>query len=126
MMLRAIRYLLMATLLVSIGGHLALLQTVAWVNMLVNFSHQAPLSIAVAHTFDGDHPCALCKVVDQSKKQEDKKPLLKQEAKMEIALPTRVTVSEPAGNDLEFRVTPYSRVPGDWTPAVPVRPPRLA
>lgn len=79
--IRASQYLLIGTLLVSMGGHLALLQTVAWGNMLVEFSSKGSFSEAMDKTFDGEHPCHLCKVVKKSKSEGEKKPLLKAEMK---------------------------------------------
>jgi hypothetical protein len=55
------RFLLVLALLVSIGGHWALLQSVAWTQMLVERSQKSTLLEAVKTTFDGAHPCDLCK-----------------------------------------------------------------
>lgn len=41
--------------------------------MLLNFSRESSISTAVCKTFDGKHPCALCKLV-QAAKQNEKKP----------------------------------------------------
>lgn len=60
-------------LTLSLGLHWALLQTVAWTGMLVRYSREGSLAEAIAKTFDGRHPCSLCKVVAQSKaEQRDK------------------------------------------------------
>jgi hypothetical protein len=123
---RASQYLLIGTLLVSMGGHLALLQTVAWGNMLVQFSNQGSFSEAVDKTFDGDHPCHLCKVVKKSKSEEEKKPVIKAELKWEVALPVPVRVPLPRGTDLVFRVTEYSGTFAQVHLAVPMQPPRDA
>ena len=75
-LIRTGQYFLIGALLVSMGGHLALLQTIAWGDMLVEFSSKGSFSEAVDKTFDGEHPCHLCKVVKKSKSEEKKKPLL--------------------------------------------------
>lgn len=106
------------------GGHWALLQTIAWGNMLVDFSSQSSISEAVGKTFDGEHPCALCKVVKKSKSEEEKKPLLKSEMKMEVILPAPVRVPFPRGTAVVFRVTEYSGTFEEVCLAVPTRPPR--
>lgn len=108
------------------GGHLALLQTIAWGNMLVDFSSRSSLSEAVEKTFDGEHPCALCKVVRKSKSEEEKKPLLKSEMKMEVILPAPVKLPFPRSTELEFRVTEYSGAFAEVCLAVPLQPPRAA
>ncbi len=122
--LRASQYLLVGILLVSMGGHLALLQTVAWGNMLVNFSSSSSLSEAVGKTFDGEHPCELCKVVTKSKSQDEKKPLLKSEMKMEVALPVKVPF--PRFSEVAFRVTEYAGTFAEVYLALPMQPPRAA
>ena len=122
--LRASQYLLIMTLMVSMGGHLALLQTIAWGNMLVDFSGKTSFSEAVGKTFDGEHPCPLCKVVKKSKRDDEKKPLLKSEMKMEIALPAAVEVPFPRFSEMAFLVTEYGRTFAEVYPAVPTRPPR--
>jgi hypothetical protein len=122
--LRASQYLLIGALLVSMGGHLALLQTIAWGNMLVDYSSKGSFSEAVDKTFDGEHPCHLCKVVKKSKSEEEKKPLLKSEMKWEVAMPAPVKVQFPRSTELGFRVTEYSGTYGEVHLAVPMQPPR--
>ncbi|MBK1815174.1 hypothetical protein JIN84_06095 [Luteolibacter yonseiensis] len=124
--LRAGQYLLVGILLVSMGGHLALLQTIAWGNMLVEFSNTSSLTEAVGKTFDGEHPCELCKVVKKSKTEEERKPLLKSEMKLEVALPVPVRVPQPRYDELEFIVTEYAGTFGAVYHAVPMQPPRAA
>jgi hypothetical protein len=69
-------------LLQILGGHWALLQTTAWVGMIVQYSQRAGLTAGLAQTFDGEHPCSVCKAIQHGKKQEQKKtPLLQVELK---------------------------------------------
>jgi hypothetical protein len=64
-------------LLQILGGHWAFLQTGAWVGMIVQYSRQAGLKAGLARTFDGEHPCPICKAIEDGKKHEQKKaPLL--------------------------------------------------
>jgi hypothetical protein len=74
------RWLLVFMLCVSLGFHWGLLQSVAWVGMIVNYSCQGSLKDAVVKTFDGQHPCPLCKLVREGKKNE-KKPEAQQNAR---------------------------------------------
>lgn len=122
--LRLGQYLLIGTLLVSMGGHLALLQTIAWGNMLADYSNEGSFSEAVDKTFDGENPCHLCNVVKKSKSEENKKPLLKSEMKWEVAMPAPVRVPFPRSTELEFRVTEYSEAYVEVHLAVPMQPPR--
>lgn len=69
--------------LVMNGGHWLALQSVAWGRMILVFSQHESLTMALAKTFDGQHPCPLClKIKDgwkQQKQQEEKMPWVKTE-----------------------------------------------
>ena len=72
MLARLPRMLLVLALASSIGLHWAFLQVVAWTGMVVTYSQTAPVYEAVAKTFDGQHPCKLCKVIAKGKQAERK------------------------------------------------------
>jgi hypothetical protein len=52
------------------GGPRLALQTIAWTRMLVAYSQQDGLVRGVTKTFDGQHPCSLCKSIVGSAAQE--------------------------------------------------------
>lgn len=54
------------------GGHWALLQSVAWANMIHDYSAQGSLQTALAKTFSGKYPCSLCKKITEEKQKESK------------------------------------------------------
>jgi hypothetical protein len=54
------RALVLASFLVSIGMHTALLQAVAWARMTVDFARRDSIEVALKKTFDGRHPCPIC------------------------------------------------------------------
>ena len=56
----------------SIGLHWAFFQAVAWTGMVISYSQDAPLTEAVVKTFDGQHPCKLCKQIAKGKRAERK------------------------------------------------------
>ncbi len=66
---------MMAALFLSAGGHLALLQGVAWANMVRDFSRTGSVTSAVEKTFDGKHPCPLCKKIASARAHEEKAPV---------------------------------------------------
>jgi hypothetical protein len=66
------RLAIAAALACSIGLHWGFLQSAAWVGMVVNYSHDGTVGEALAKTFDGKHPCALCKAIAAGKKSEKK------------------------------------------------------
>jgi hypothetical protein len=56
----------------TIGLHWALLQSVAWMGMVVAYSQDASFTEALVKTFDGKHPCSLCKEIARSQQSEKK------------------------------------------------------
>jgi hypothetical protein len=98
-------------LFVVAGGHWAVLQSVAWAGMVVEYSQKAGLQEGVSQTFDGDHPCPLCLKVQTAKKEEQKAPATVVDAKkksdpfslgLAVVLPFHVrnTLSWPRAGDL--------------------------
>src|SRR6478672_6809547 len=63
-------------LLIALGLSPVLMQTVAWARMLMDYSRSSTFTVAVAMTFDGDHPCDLCQKVQKAQKEDgtDHKP----------------------------------------------------
>ncbi len=55
------------------GGHLALLQTVAWASMIASRAASDSFAFAVETTFDGQHPCPICLAISQHKAHDDDK-----------------------------------------------------
>ena len=74
-----------AALFLLVGGHWALVQTVAWGTMIMDFSKQGSVSEAVTKTFDGEHPCALCKKISQAKTDQPKAPVIVSSAKKDVS-----------------------------------------
>lgn len=66
------RLAIVAALACSLGLHWGFFQSVAWMGMVISYSQDAPFKEALAKTFDGKHPCPLCKVVAEGKKSEKK------------------------------------------------------
>jgi hypothetical protein len=77
---------LMAVLLagLSVGLHWGLVQTVGWVSMTIEFSQRASLSEALEMTFDGEHPCRLCKLAQSQGHLPDGEAPVPSKSKMEL------------------------------------------
>jgi hypothetical protein len=60
-----------------------MLQTVAWTGMLVGNLTTDSVATAVGKTFDGKHPCCLCKAIAAGKKTEKKSEIPLQKQKFE-------------------------------------------
>ena len=90
------RILLVAALMISIGAQWAVLQSAAWLGMAVTYTvNEGSLSEGLSQTFDGDHPCPLCNLVEESQKKEQKLPTKKAESKMELLLTIGFVVITP-------------------------------
>ena len=75
-------------LLQLLGGHWAVLQTGAWMGMVLQYSQQAGLKAGLAQAFDGEHPCTVCKAIQDGKKHEQKTaPSLQAELKKDYMAP---------------------------------------
>lgn len=72
MFVRVGNLLLIVALLGATGAHWAVLQSVAWATMLADHARTEDFGAAVSKTFDGKHPCALCKQVAQGRQDEKK------------------------------------------------------
>ncbi len=96
MLTRLSKLLVVLALALSLGLHWALLQSVAWVGMVVTYSRSAPLKEALAKTFDGKHPCNICKLVRDGHKSERKQEAQKQVAPLDgLCVPARVVIFPP-------------------------------
>ena len=67
-----LRIVTVTVLVLSLGLHWALLQTVAWTGMLITYARHGSFQEAVAKTFDGQHPCVLCEVIKKGRAEEQK------------------------------------------------------
>lgn len=119
---RLIQWLAVLALTFALGGHWAVLQSVAWMTMVAGYSQTAPLKEALARTFDGKHPCPICKFVDKAKKSEQKHETQKLLTKLDFFL-----ASSPAGlfppvpDGLHFKPPPSGGARNDAPPTPPPR-----
>ena len=110
-------------LFVAIGGPLALLQGVAWVTMVHDFSKSGSLSQAVEKTFDGQHPCPLCQKLAKARAAEEKAPVsVKIDKKAEVFIATSGSdLPLPVVNPMIYGPVPFVLMPERFiAPPVPV------
>jgi hypothetical protein len=79
----------------SIGGHWIGLQSIAWASMVVNYSQQCSIAKAIERTFDGEHPCDLCKHISKARDTEKKQDSRSLNAKADLICTTRRVVLLP-------------------------------
>ncbi len=85
-----------------LGGHWAVLQTVAWTQMLRDYSQNATVAEAVKKTFSGEAPCSMCKQIAGARQQEEKAPAtVKADKKAEVFVCALLTIL-PKRPGLEF------------------------
>ena len=77
-------------LILSLGLHWAVLQSVAWTTMLVERTQTASLAQAVRTTFDGQHTCKLCNAVAAGQHAEKKSESSLKLVKLEAGAPAGV------------------------------------
>ncbi len=85
--LHRIRLALLLAVAISMGLHYAVVQVVGWVNMTVEYSRTVPISEALVMTFDGKHPCELCKLVENELKKSAQDDKRAPEKKTELKFP---------------------------------------
>jgi hypothetical protein len=56
------------------GGHWSVLQGIAWAKMLIEYSQADGLREGIVKTFDGEHPCEMCKSISKGRGSEKNKP----------------------------------------------------
>ena len=86
MLLKLGKVCVVFALVATISAHWALLQTVAWTTMLASNLQSRSLHDAVTMTFDGEHPCPLCKAIAAGKKSEQKDQLALEKQRLEFPL----------------------------------------
>lgn len=73
-------------LVLTLGLHWALLQSVAWTGMIISYSQDNSLREAVSMTFDGQHPCRLCKAIQQGRTEEQQQEKIAPVNKLPLAI----------------------------------------
>jgi hypothetical protein len=88
--------LCLAAVVATLGGHWLALQSVAWCRMVAEFSQTESIGNALRMTFDGKHPCRLCRKVMQGAQRErqdqEKHPWVKADKKPELFFEARRTL----------------------------------
>ncbi len=104
------------------------LQSYAWLRMTVQFSQQETLGKALAKTFSGRYPCALClkvqKGIQQEQEQKQKTPGVNWEKLPEVVWELRCLTAPPiplhSGQDTSYA----SCFLFEFSEAPPTPPPR--
>ena len=122
-LLRLGRGFVVLALFLSIGAHWAALQSVAWASMLVGYSQHVSVAKAIAQTFDGKHPCALCKQIAAGQSAPRKDAPLIVKVKPDLICTKRTIVLCPPVREIDFCELRLKESARFYSPPTP--PPRL-
>ena len=121
---KASRLLVILALLASVGGHWAVLQSVAWTRMIIERAQADSFAAAVQTTLDGEHPCEMCKRITEGKQHEQQEEKAPVQVKLDLVCELRLIAFDPPSQPFIFPSSPTEGTPRAQRPPVP--PPRLA
>ena len=104
------------------GGHWAVFQTIAWAQMIRDYSKTATIAEAITKTFNGRSPCGMCTKISEERQKENSTPATaKFQKKGEIFLLTmRPLPQRPRAKDYSYLdrsdATPTKRSQAPPTP----------
>ena len=78
--------LMLVAVLTATGTHWLAFQSVAWTAMLAENLQTSSLQRALQRTFDGKHPCCLCKAIAKDKQSEKKSDVQFELKKLDFSL----------------------------------------
>lgn len=109
----------------TLGWHWLALQSIAWASMLIERTGESSFSVAWTTTFDGQHPCRICKAVAEGQSDETRTTSTVSVHMLEAAAPTTlaVVISAPRVEPVALRAHPDPKSRAD-RPILP--PPRQA
>jgi len=90
--------------------------------MIVDYSKQTSLCRAIAQTFDGAHPCSLCRIVNKGKTAEKKSDLQLLTPKIDMICTKRAITLFGLSVHFDYPVSDFSLSEIGYSPPVP--PPR--
>ncbi len=119
-MFRVFGYPLLFLAMFSIaGGHWAVLQSVAWTGMVIQYSKTSTIGVALEKTFSGKNPCELCHVVKEGREKESRLPAaLKADKKIDKFV-AHAASSAPAPFESPFSYPPDSDETACVRPSAP-------
>jgi hypothetical protein len=116
------KWLVVGALFLGMGAHWAILQSVAWTGMVITYSqHSSSFKEALQKTFDGKHPCGICKVVKAgrcSEQNQDRQKLLLKLDVFIYGIPTE-TLYPPSLETMTTSAVDLYRLDGETPPTPP-------
>ncbi len=106
--------MLCVALFALIGGHFAVVQVVAWGQMIGQYSQdEGSVFAGAAKTFSGDAPCNLCKRLSEARTKEDQRPAaLKADKRIDAFVVLNATlVTRPPSLDFDYLLSSTANPP---------------
>jgi hypothetical protein len=101
------------------GAHWFAFQSVAWTTMLADNLQRSSLAGAIEQTFDGKHPCCLCKEIAKDKQTERKSDLQVALKKLDFSHDRFEFVFAAPAHFYEMRATSDAMITLTLAPALP-------
>ena len=119
---RVYQWLVICAIVLSVGGHWFVLQSLAWSGMILSYSRNSSFIEALQKTFDGRHPCKLCHAVKSGRAAEHQQPRSKIDTQLDLLLPVAWTLVPRVwhGPPIAFEINPFP-LPTDKPPVPPPR-----
>lgn len=113
-------------LVLTLGLHWGILQSAAWLSMIVRYSQQYPVHQAIVMTFDGQHPCSICVFVSQGRDAEQQQSQDQQLTIQKLECIAFEPLVFSFASTAPVAVAPPAVIPSARSEAPPSPPPRLA
>jgi hypothetical protein len=110
---------MVAAVLAASGTHWMVLQSIAWTTMLAENLHTDSLSQAIVRTFDGKHPCCICKAIAKGKQSEKKPDFQAETQKLDFSYTNSGFIFCPPSEFRELRAENETGLLLTHAPAVP-------
>ena len=118
------RIIAIVVILGMTGGYWGILQSLVWAKMVIDYARTAPLQTALVETFDGEHPCPMCKAIQKAKESQQRLEMAQPTLKLEAWLP-RAAAAAPPDRPWSWMPAPGDAAGPSHTDPPPVPPPRL-
>lgn len=123
-MRRLTHIIVLAAFVLSCGGQWYVLQGVAWVKMLYDYSQMVPFTEAVSMTFSGKYPCEICKALAEKKQAETDKFCSLDKFEKKFFPPIVLALARPNATPISY--LDIVNIFSDRTDSPPTPPPRRA
>ncbi len=125
-MRRLTHIIVLAAFVFSCGGQWYVLQSIAWIKMIHDYSQMVPFTEAVAMTFSGQYPCAICKAIAEKQKSENDKLCSLEKYDKKFFPPVTIALDRPEVVPVAYRISLNSLRSRSETPPTPPPRPALA